>query len=191
MLRSRRTADGVTTMSTKDNALPENSKENLEQKLDHAIKETFPSSDPVSVSVTKGGAIDYDSQDASASAARGSLGQEGQSTAENLLGQLRETVASVAGTTSEAAREAYDEGKRYVRSARERYPEAERYYREGTQTLRQYAAENPLLTLLVGVGIGYVLAWMLHSGGSDEGERVPDHVETRRGYSAHWAQPRA
>jgi hypothetical protein len=79
-------------MPTKDNALPENSKENLEQKLDHAIKETFPSSDPVSVSVTKGGAINYDSQDAAASAARGSLGQEGQSTAENLLGQARDTV---------------------------------------------------------------------------------------------------
>ncbi len=178
-------------MPTKDNALPENSKENLEQKLDHAIKETFPSSDPVSVSVTKGGAIDYDSQDAAASAARGASGQHDQSTAENLLGQARETVASVAGTASEAAREAYDQGRRYVRSARERYPEAERYYREGTQTVRQYAAENPLLTLLVGVGIGYVLAWMLHSGGSDEGERVPDYAKTRRGYSAHWAQPRA
>jgi hypothetical protein len=177
-------------MPTKDNALPENSKENLEQKLDHAIKETFPSSDPVSVSVTKGGAIDYDRQDEAASAARGSLGQEGQSTAENLLGQLRETVASVAGTASEAAGEAYDQGRRYVRSARERYPEAERYYREGTQTVRQYAAD-PLLTLLVGVGIGYVFAWMIHSGGSDEGERVPDYAKTTRGYSAHGAQPRA
>jgi hypothetical protein len=29
-------------------------------KLDHAIKETFPTSDPVSVTITKGGAIDYD-----------------------------------------------------------------------------------------------------------------------------------
>ena len=178
-------------MPTKDNALPENSKENLEQKLDHAIKETFPSSDPVSVSITKGGAIDYDSQDAAASAARGSLGQEGQSTAENLLGQARETVASVVGTASEAAREAYDQGRRYASAARERYPEAERYYREGTQTVRHYAAENPLLTLLVGVGIGYVLAWMVHSGGSEEGERFPDYAKTTRGYSAHWAQPRA
>src|SRR5688572_3745417 len=108
-------------MPTKDNALPENSKENLEHKLDHAIKETFPSSDPVSVSVTKGGAIDYDSQDAAASATRGSLGQEGQSTAENLLGQAREAVASVAGTASAAAREAYDQGRTYARAAGERY----------------------------------------------------------------------
>jgi hypothetical protein len=159
-------------MPPKDNALPENSKENLERKLDHAIKETFPSSDPVSVSITKGGAIDYDSQDAAASAAQGNKNQEGQGTAENLLGQARETVANVAGAASEAAREAYDQGRRYASAARERYPEAERYYQEGTQTVRQQAAENPLLTLLVGVGIGYALAWMIHSGGSGEGERA-------------------
>ena len=85
-------------MPTKDNALPENSKENLDRKLDHAIEETFPSSDPVSVSVTKGGAIDYDAEDAAASAAPGGSGSDAQSTAENLLGQSRETVASAAGT---------------------------------------------------------------------------------------------
>jgi hypothetical protein len=43
-----------------DRHLAENSKENLDRKLDHAIKETFPTSDPVSVTITKGGAIDYD-----------------------------------------------------------------------------------------------------------------------------------
>jgi hypothetical protein len=46
--------------------LPENSKENLDAKLDHAIEETFPTSDPISVSITKGGAIDYDQQNAAA-----------------------------------------------------------------------------------------------------------------------------
>ena len=65
------------------------------------------------------------------------------------------------------ARDAYDQGRRYAQAAREHYPEAERYYREGSQTVRDYAVENPLLTLLAGVGIGYVLAWMIHSGGSD------------------------
>ena len=39
-------------MPPKDNALPENSKENLDRKLDHAIEETFPTSDPVSISIT-------------------------------------------------------------------------------------------------------------------------------------------
>ena len=38
-----------------DKSLPENSKENLDRKLDHAVEETFPTSDPVSVQITKGG----------------------------------------------------------------------------------------------------------------------------------------
>ncbi len=37
----------------KDERLPENSKKNLEKKLDHALEETFPTSDPVSVKITK------------------------------------------------------------------------------------------------------------------------------------------
>lgn len=36
-----------------DKNLPENSKENLDRKLDEAIEETFPTSDPVSVKITK------------------------------------------------------------------------------------------------------------------------------------------
>ena len=155
-------------MPTKDNAISENSKENLDRKLDHAIKETFPTSDPVSVTITKGGAIDYEAQDADASAASGSSGQEGQGTAEKLVGQVKETVGRAASSASDMARDAYDQGRRYARAARERYPEAERYYREGTQVVHQQAAEYPLLTLLVGVGIGYTLAWMVHSGGSDQ-----------------------
>jgi hypothetical protein len=33
--------------------LVENSSENLDRKLDHALEETFPTSDPVSVKITK------------------------------------------------------------------------------------------------------------------------------------------
>lgn len=36
-----------------DKNLPENSQENLNRKLDDAIEETFPTSDPVSVKITK------------------------------------------------------------------------------------------------------------------------------------------
>ena len=36
-----------------DHKLPENSKENLDEKLDNAVDETFPGSDPVSVKITK------------------------------------------------------------------------------------------------------------------------------------------
>ena len=37
----------------KDEKLPENSKKNLDEKLDNALEETFPTSDPVSVKITK------------------------------------------------------------------------------------------------------------------------------------------
>jgi hypothetical protein len=41
------------TASAKDKKLPANSKKSLDQKLDHALEETFPTSDPVSVKITK------------------------------------------------------------------------------------------------------------------------------------------
>jgi hypothetical protein len=41
------------TASAKDKKLPENSKKNLDRKLDHASEESFPASDPVSVKITK------------------------------------------------------------------------------------------------------------------------------------------
>jgi len=86
-----------TAMPTSDKALPENSKANLDRKLDHAIEETFPTSDPVSVSITKGGAIDYDSQPEAPSSTRGSLGRERQSTAEKLIDKAKEAVGSTTG----------------------------------------------------------------------------------------------
>ena len=36
-----------------DRDLPENSQSNLDRRLDHALEETFPTSDPVSVSITR------------------------------------------------------------------------------------------------------------------------------------------
>ncbi|HVL70508.1 MAG TPA: hypothetical protein VM434_01330 [Beijerinckiaceae bacterium] len=37
----------------KDDKLPENSKKQLDQRLDEGVEETFPASDPVSVKITK------------------------------------------------------------------------------------------------------------------------------------------
>ena len=37
----------------KDRKLAENSKENLDDKLDSGVEESFPASDPVSVKITK------------------------------------------------------------------------------------------------------------------------------------------
>jgi hypothetical protein len=36
-----------------DETLPENSQERLKERLDEALEETFPTSDPVSVKITK------------------------------------------------------------------------------------------------------------------------------------------
>jgi ElaB/YqjD/DUF883 family membrane-anchored ribosome-binding protein len=168
-----------------DNKLPENTQENLDAKLDHAIEETFPTSDPVSVNITKGGAIDYDQQNVSASATAASPNQAEQDTADNLLDQVREALSDVAGNASGAARKAYDQGERYVRQARERYPEAERSYRQGRQALREWMMDNPWPSLFVVGATGYLLAWMIHSEPRRRDRRVPDYARTRRGYAEH------
>lgn len=48
----KKTGMGATAMPD-DHKLPENSKENLDEKLDNAGDESFPGSDPVSVKITK------------------------------------------------------------------------------------------------------------------------------------------
>jgi ElaB/YqjD/DUF883 family membrane-anchored ribosome-binding protein len=174
-----------------DNKLPENSKENLDAKLDHAIEETFPTSDPISVGITKGEAIDYESQEASSPTERGSQSHEGQDgTAESLIDQAKDTLREAAGSVSGAAREAYDQGKRYMRQAGERYPEAERYYQEGSRAVGQRVTENPMLALFVAGAVGYGLAWMIHGYRRGRPEQVPDHARTQQGYAPHRDQQR-
>ena len=131
----------------------------------------------------------YDSQQRASSAGQGGS-EAGQAPGQGLAGQAQETLEKVSAAATDTARAAYEQGKRYVDTARERYPDAERYYREGAQTIQEYAAENPVLTLFAGIGIGYVLGWMIHSGGSDQGEPVPDYARTRRDYSHSYPQPR-
>jgi ElaB/YqjD/DUF883 family membrane-anchored ribosome-binding protein len=176
---------GGVTMPTSDQALPENSKANLDRKLDHAIEETFPTSDPVSVTITKGGAIDYDRQDATPSDSRESSVADWRSTGEALLDRAKQSVRQITDSAPELARDAYHKGMGYARAARERYPGAERTYRRGSHVVRQQASENPWLTLLVGVGIGYVLTRMLDNIRSERDERLPDHARTEGGYAPH------
>jgi ElaB/YqjD/DUF883 family membrane-anchored ribosome-binding protein len=169
--------------------LPENSKENLDAKLDHAIEETFPTSDPVSVSITKGGAIHYEQQSA-ALVKPANSSQAEQDTAEQVLDQVREALGDVAGSASNTAREAYNQGERYVRQARERYPEAERYYQESRRVVSQQVAESPWVALFVAGAIGYGLAWLIHGTTNGRTERVPDYARTRRGYAPHREEQR-
>ncbi len=165
-------------MPESDKKLPENSRESLDRKLDHAVEETFPTSDPVSVTITKGGAIEYDEQGASAGSHQA---QAGGGAGEDLLDQARETLGGAAASASDMARGALEQGRRYLREASERYPQAERYYREGAQMVREHAPENPLWTLLLGAVAGYGLAWMIHHErwrGRDDDD-LPDHARAR------------
>ena len=172
-----------------DETLPENSKDNLDEKLDHAIEETFPTSDPISVNITKGGAIDYDQQDA-ASATPNRQDQEGEDSIESVLDQVREALSDVTESASGAAREAYSQGQHYVRQAREHYPEAERYYQEGSQAISQRVTEHPWLSLVVAGAVGYALAWMIHGRWGNHSQRVPDYVGSSQRYAPHRNEPR-
>jgi hypothetical protein len=168
-----------------DNNLAENSQENLDARLDHAIEETFPTSDPISVHITKGPEPDHHDQETPSSSADDHLGQAEQDQTEHLLDQVREALQDVTDNVSGAAQDAYDQGRRYVQQAGERYPQAERYVREGREALAHRVTENPLLGLFVAGVAGYALAWVIHRERRDRGLHVPDHARTKRGYAPH------
>lgn len=167
-------------MPESDKTLPENSRERLDRKLDHAVEETFPTSDPVSVMITKGGAIDYDEYGNPAS---GDPPRGRGDTGDGLLGQAKETLGAAAASASEMARGAYDQGRRYARRASVRYPQAERLYRQGSRAVREYAPENPVLVALLGAVAGYGIAWMIHHGRwRDRADEVPRYARIRERY---------
>jgi ElaB/YqjD/DUF883 family membrane-anchored ribosome-binding protein len=168
-----------------DNNLAENSQENLDARLDHAIEETFPTSDPISVHITKGPKPDHHDQDAFSSSTDDYLDQSEQDPTEHLLDQVRNALHDVADSASGAARDAYDQGRRYVQQAGERYPQAERYVREGRQAVTHRITENPLLGLFVAGVAGYALAWLIHRERRDREPHVPDHARTKRAYAPH------
>jgi hypothetical protein len=168
-----------------DSELPENSQENLDARLDHAVEETFPTSDPISVHITKGPEPDRPHQEAGSSSADGQQGGLDQDPTEHLLDQVREALQDVVDSASEAAQDAYDQGTRYVLQAREQHPEAEQYIRKGKRAVTSRVTEKPLLALFTAGMAGYALAWMIHGQRRDRATRVPDHARTRRGYAPH------
>ena len=176
---------GKSIESSLDNSLPENSQENLDARLDHAIEETFPTSDPVSVMITKGPEPDRSDQQAGASPAEEQQRQPRQDSTEHVLDQVREALHDVADQASGAAREMYDRGEHYARQAREQYPETERYIGEGQRAVTRRVIENPLLALFVAGAIGYALAWMIYGQRRTREAHVPDSGRTDRGYAPH------
>ena len=190
-------ASGVSSQSTPDkeerqsavcppdNKLPENSQENLDARLDHAIEETFPTSDPVSVTITKGPEPARPDQEARASSVDDQQSRAEQGSAQHLLDQVQEALNDVAGSASEVAGTVYRRGERYVRQAGEHYPQAQRYVREGQSLVTRYTTANPLLSLFLAGAIGYALAWMIHGERRNRDRHVPDHARTRHDYASH------
>jgi hypothetical protein len=168
-----------------DSKLPENSQENLDARLDHAIEETFPTSDPVSVTITKGPEPDRSDQGARSPSAGDQGGPSEQDSTEQILDQVREALNDVADQASGAARDMYSRGEHYARQAREQYPEAERYSREGKRAVTQRVAGNPLLALFMAGVAGYSLAWLIHGERQNRKPDVPDYGRTDRGYAPH------
>lgn len=168
-----------------DNKLPENSQENLDARLDHAIEETFPTSDPVSVTITKGPVPERADEAGGVSSPNERQGQPEQGAAERVLEQVREALNDVSEQASGAAREVYSRGERYVRHAREQYPEAERSLRASRQAMTHRVTENPLLALFMAGVAGYALAWLIHGAKRDRRPDVPDHARTSNGYAPH------
>ncbi|QRM36232.1 hypothetical protein JO965_47400 (plasmid) [Microvirga sp. VF16] len=165
-----------------DNKLPENSQENLDARLDHAIEETFPTSDPVSVTITKGAGPH--GQAASPASGLDQKISPGQDATEHVLDQVREALNDVAGTASEVAGTVYSRGERYVRQVGEQHPEAQHYAREAQRLVTRHTTGNPLLSLLVAGAIGYALAWVIHGEKRNRDRRVPDYARTRRDYAS-------
>ncbi|MBM6583649.1 hypothetical protein ILT44_25955 [Microvirga sp. BT689] len=176
---------GKSIESSSDNSLAENSQENLDARLDHAIEETFPTSDPVSVTITKGPEPDGPDQGARSPSAGDQGGPPEQDSTEKILDHVREALHDVADQASGAARDMYSRGEDYARQAREQYPEAERYIREGRRAVTERVAGNPLLALLMAGAIGYALAWMIHGQQRTREAHVPDYGRTDRGYAPH------
>jgi hypothetical protein len=144
-----------------DNNLAENSQENLDARLDHAIEETFPTSDPISVHITKGPEPDHHDQDAFSSSTDDYLDQSEQDPTEHLLDQVRNALHDVADSASGAARDAYDQGRRYVQQAGERYPQAERMFARCRQAVTHRIQRTRCSAVWAGVA-GYALALVIH-----------------------------
>ncbi len=168
-------------MPSNDKALPENAKGRLDRRLDHGIEETFPTSDPVSVTITKGGASDDDDGAVPVRPAERSGDRAGGS----YLDQAQAGLNEAGDRAWKAGRSAYDQGQRYAAQALDRWPQAERHLRESTSTLRTYASAYPLVTLAAGATLGFALAKLM--AGGRQSERVPDYARTRRTYSPYKA----
>ena len=77
-----------------------------------------------------------------------------------------DTVSQVVEGAAQLAEKARKSGERYVEEGRRRFPEAEEYYRQGREALSSQVQEGPLVAVLVAGALGYLLAYLIHGGGT-------------------------
>jgi sporulation protein YlmC with PRC-barrel domain len=106
--------------------------------------------------------------------------QRSRGSSGSAAGQDASSGGGLAGSVSDAAQRAYEQGEEYARRAGERYPEARRYYEEGSRAVGQQVAEAPLLSLLAVGAVAYGLGWMIHGGQSSRRQETSDRARTRR-----------
>jgi sporulation protein YlmC with PRC-barrel domain len=112
----------------------------------------------------------------------GGNGPEPQGTADptkSLTDQAATTVSDVASSASEIARDAYDQGQRYVRQASERYPQAQSYYQRATETIGHQISGAPVTSLLAVGAVSLGMAWLI-GGLNRSQERAPSRTRSRR-----------
>ena len=157
-----------------DKALPKNSQQNLNKKLDRAVEETFPSSDPVSVSITRAVPSSMivimmrpntprwrDQILANKARPRASCTRPRRSPATWGAPSRRPLMTP-------SPREAVMFGKRWATTRRWSITHKAR---------KQSDSRLPHKTLLVGFGLGYALAWMIRGSGSGRRERTEPAME--------------
>ena len=114
---------------------------------------------------------------------RGGSANQGEGTAEGVVGQATEAVRNVAESASDLARDTYETGARYVREGLDRYPGAGRSISEGSRAVSRPIEHNPLVAILIAGAVGYLVGYMIHgSGWQWNRESVPDYAR-RRAYS--------
>ncbi len=95
----------------------------------------------------------------------------------DVVGQATEAVRNVADRASDLAQDAYETGARYARDA---FPDAGRYVAEGGRAISRPVEEYPLVAVLAAGAVGYLVAYLIHSGvGGD----------TRSGYGRRRNRP--
>ena len=124
----------------------EDTKENLDARLDHGIKESFPGSDPVSVKVSKYAPGDDPNETETGNK---DAYQRARAAANNLSEKVGETVSGLR-----------ERGKEYLpRAAEEFRRERDRV----TQTVSAHPGPALLLAGVIAIGVGLVAYEMLSS----------------------------